>query len=73
MAAPVDAYAQFLEAATRLHASGLAVRLGLVPAAAADPTLEPSARPLDRDLGRDLTRHLRNQPPPPGSATPPLG
>ncbi|TDD38154.1 hypothetical protein E1287_06285 [Actinomadura sp. KC06] len=66
-----NAYARFLEAATRMHATTLAVRLGIVSAVPADQPLEaPPIRPLDRDLGRALTRHLRTHLPPP---RPPAG
>ncbi|MFD5099408.1 hypothetical protein [Streptomyces albidochromogenes] len=48
--AAVDAYAQLLEAAVRLHAVELAVQLGT-----------EHAGPLDRLLGDVLTQHLRTR------------
>ncbi|OIJ66464.1 hypothetical protein [Streptomyces mangrovisoli] len=49
----VDTYAQLLEAAARLHATDLAVRLGIA-----------HTGPLDPALGEALTRQLRPRPSP---------
>jgi len=69
--AATDAYARHLEAAARLHATTLAQRLGIIPAAACDAAGEHlPGRPLDREIGRALTRHLRTRPPPPAPGRP---